>query len=254
LLLRSTNAGGFKHIVLGERVRSGRWYFFPVALSVKTPLPFLLLTVVGAVTLMSGAVRRRSWADAAPVVMVLGFLVAAVPSNITIGVRHVLPIYGPLAVLAAAGVRSLWRAKMRFRAGMAIAAAAVTWQVVDSARAHPDYLAYFNQLAGAHPERVLIDSDLDWGQDLDRLAQALRARGITQIAVSIYTTADLKQHGLPEFTELGPNRPVTGWVAISAFRLHLGYLGNSPFDDFAWLRQHTPVERVGKSIYLYYVH
>jgi len=124
---------------------------------------------------------------------------------------------------------------------------------VESARAHPEYLSYFNQLAGAHPERVLLDSDLDWGQDLDRLADTLRARGIRRVAVSIYTKADLEQHGLPEFTELAPNTPVTGWVAISAFRLYLGYLGDSPFDDFAWLRRYTPVAEVGKSIYLYHI-
>ena len=36
--------------------------------------------------------------------------------------------------------------------------------------ANPDYLPYFNE-AVAHPERVLVDSDLDWGQDLRRLEQ-----------------------------------------------------------------------------------
>jgi hypothetical protein len=252
-VLRSINAEGYKNILLGERVRGGRWYFFPVALAVKTALPFLLLTAVGALGLMSSAGRRRRWTDAAPVAATLGILIAALPSNLTIGVRHLLPIFGPLAVLAAAGAQTLWLMRPRFPAGAIIAMALVGWQAVESARAHPEYLSYFNQLAGAHPERVLIDSDLDWGQDLDRLADTLRTRGITRVAVSIHTKADLEQHGLPEFTELAPNTPVTGWVAISAFRLYLGYLGGSPFDDFAWLRRHTPVATVGRSIYLYHI-
>jgi 4-amino-4-deoxy-L-arabinose transferase-like glycosyltransferase len=252
-MLRSKNADGFKNILLGERIRQGRWYFFPVAVAVKTPVPFLLLALIGAVSLTRNAVGRRRWTDAAPVAATLAILIAALPSNITIGVRHVLPIFGPLAVLAAAGARALWLTRSRFPAGAVIAVALVGWQVVESARAHPQYLPYFNQLAGAHPERVLMDSDLDWGQDLDRLADTLRARGIRQVALSIYTKADLEQHGLPAFTELAPNTPVTGWIAISAFRLYLGYLGDSPFDDFAWLRRYTPVATVGKSIYLYHI-
>ena len=253
LLLRATNAGGFKNILLGQQIRGGRWYFFPVAVAVKTPLPFLVLATVGAVALLSSARRKRRWTDAAPVAAALGILIAAMPSNITIGVRHVLPIFGPLAVLAAAGTRTLWLARQRFPAAAIIVTALAVWQVAESARAHPEYLSYFNQLAGAHPERVLLDSDLDWGQDLDRLAETLRSRGVRHVAISIYTKADLERHGLPEFTELTPNTPVTGWVAISAFRLYLGYLGDSPFDDFSWLRQYTPVATVGRSIYLYHI-
>jgi len=252
-VLRSKNADGFKNILLGERIRQGRWYFFAVALAVKTPIPFLVLASIGAFVLVRNAARNRRWTDATPVVAALAILLAALPSNITIGVRHVLPIYGPLAVMAAAGAQALWLRRSSVPAGAVIAAALIGWQVLESARAHPQYLAYFNQLAGAHPERVLMDSDLDWGQDLDRLSDTLKARGIKRVALSIYTKADLDQHGLPEFTELAPNTPVTGWVAISAFRLYLGYLGDSPFDDFAWLRRYTPVATVGKSIYLYYI-
>jgi 4-amino-4-deoxy-L-arabinose transferase-like glycosyltransferase len=252
-MLRSKNADGFKNVLLGERIRQGRWYFFPVALAVKTPVPFLLLAVFGTVALARSAAAGRRWAEAAPVAASVAILIAALPSNITIGVRHVLPIYGPLAVLAGAGARALWLRRSMFPFGAVIVVALIGWQLVESARADGQFLSYFNQLAGAHPERVLIDSDLDWGQDLDHLADTLRARGIKKVAVSIYTKADLEQHGLPEFTELEPNTPVTGWVAISAFRLYLGYLGDSPFDDFAWLRRYSPVATIGNSIYLYHI-
>ena len=46
--------------------------------------------------------------------------------------------------------------------------------MIGSLAAHPDYLAYFNALAGDDPERIVVDSDLDWGQDIKRLGQRLR--------------------------------------------------------------------------------
>ena len=50
----------------------------------------------------------------------------------------------------------------------------VSRNFVISAANFPDHLAYFNVLAGAEPEHLLVDSDLDWGQDVNRVASELR--------------------------------------------------------------------------------
>ena len=143
------------------------------------------------------------------------------------------------------------RGRLRL-AGPVLAAALTGWLVAESVRAHPDYLPYFNQLAGKHPERVLLDSDLDWGQDLGRLADTLRARGAPQVWIAYHGNVDLSRQGLPPYTELPPDQPVTGWVAASLFRLALGSPGGS-IDAYAWLRPYQPVARVGHSILLYYI-
>ena len=54
------------------------------------------------------------------------------------------------------------------------AGAALAWIVALPFAIAPDYFPWFNALAGKHPEHVLIDSDLDWGQDLFRLQRELR--------------------------------------------------------------------------------
>jgi hypothetical protein len=113
-------------------------------------------------------------------------------------------------------------------------------------------MPYFNQLAGRQPERVLLDSDLDWGQDLGRLADTLRARGVPQLWIAYHGTVDLSRQWLPPYTELPPDQPVTGWIAASLFRLALGSPGG-PIDAYAWLRPYQPVARVGHSILLYYI-
>jgi hypothetical protein len=114
--------------------------------------------------------------------------------------------------------------------------------------AHPDYLAYFNGFASRHPEKVLCESDLDWGQDLYRLRDALRAHGVNQVAIRYFGTAPLDRAGLPPHRELSPSTPSSGWAAIS---LHALVMENAENGSFEWLKQYQPVERVGKSIYLY---
>jgi hypothetical protein len=129
----------------------------------------------------------------------------------------------------------------------------VGWQVAAGLRVHPDYLAYFNEAAGAHPERILIDSDLDNGQDLWRLADTLRARGVKEVALAYAGSATVAEHGMPRIRWLEPHRPDTGWVAASLWSLKLGSLNQPGHDDFAWLERYRPVAQVGRSIRLYYI-
>jgi hypothetical protein len=251
--LAAKNRAGHKSYLLGEVRTTGWWYFFPVALAVKTPLPFLLLTGVGIVVAWraySGSDRRRRLEPAA---IALAILVVCLPSRINIGLRHVLPMYPFLAIVAGTGMSALWRAQRARPAARSMAVLLVGWQLAASARAHPDYLAYFNELAGRHPERILIDSDLDDGQDLKRLADTLRARRIPEVSLAYAGSATAAEHGLPPIHWLEPHRPVSGWVAASLYSIKLGSLDRPGHDDFAWLERYRPVALVGRSIRLYYI-
>jgi hypothetical protein len=251
--LAAKNRAGHKSYLLGEVRTTGWWYFFPVALAVKTPLPFLLLTGIGIVVAWraySGSDRRRRLEPAA---IALAILVVCLPSRINIGLRHVLPMYPFLAIVAGMGVGGLWRAQRARPAARALAVLLVGWQLAASARAHPDYLAYFNELAGRHPERILIDSDLDDGQDLKRLADTLRARRIPEVSLAYAGSATAAEHGLPPIHWLEPHQRVTGWVAASLYSIKLGSLDRPGHDDFAWLERYQPVALVGQSIRLYYI-
>jgi hypothetical protein len=251
--LAAKNRAGHKSYLLGEVRTTGWWYFFPVALAVKTPLPFLLLTAAGLAAIWrlgSGTERRRQLEPAA---IAFAILLVCLPSRINIGLRHVLPMYPFLSVVAGLGAVALWRAPRAILAAPAMVTLLVCWQLVASVRTHPDYLAYFNELAGSHPERVLVDSDLDDGQDLKRLADTLRARRVPAISLAYAGSATVAEHGLPPIHWLEPHRPVTGWVAASLYSLKLGSLDRPGHDDFAWLDRYRPVALVGRSIRLYYI-
>ncbi len=243
------NAIGHANFLLGERRLDGWWYYFPLLLAVKTPLPLLLSGVVGG----AAAWLPRDgggWRRAAPALVAVIMLLAVIPSRINAGVRYLLPALPFLAISAAVAAGMLWRIGTSRRIGRAAVILLVAWQVLAAMRAHPDHLSWFNALAGAHPERIVVDSDLDWGQDLDRLAHELDRRGLRKVRLAYYGSADPMQHIAGDVVPLAPGEVATGWVAVS--RRYLAGIVDGRIDDgYFWLRKYKPVKEIGSSILLY---
>jgi hypothetical protein len=243
------NNGGHLSFFMGELKRSGWWDFYLVAMAVKTPLPLLLSGIAGSAWLLKRALGERNWKLAAPSLAWISILLfASAYSRINIGVRHVLILFPLLAINAAVFIVAMWRRydSVALRAPLV---ALLGWQVWGMANAHPDYLPYFNELAGAHPEKILIDSDLDWGQDLRRLKQTLHDRKIEHFKFVYRGTADLQREGFPSFEFVWPNQRATGWIAVGLLAKATG----SEDGGYDWLNAYKPVTRVGKSIDLYYI-
>ncbi len=152
--LRFKESTGHKSYLLGQVRQTGWWYFFPVALAVKSTIPLLLLAVIGTFYLGKSIWQPGgNWIAVAPVVAALTLLLVCMPSHINIGVRHILPIYPLLAIIGGVGACRLWSVAKPNYAGPAIVLVLLVWQLTSSTRAHPDYLAYFNEFAGSHPEQ-----------------------------------------------------------------------------------------------------
>jgi 4-amino-4-deoxy-L-arabinose transferase-like glycosyltransferase len=232
--------GGHTAYLHGQHSFHGWWYFFPVAIAVKTPLGLLLLALIGA------TVRKAR----IPAVLCGVILLINLPTSLNIGVRYMLPLYPLLALLAAGGAMWLWQ-RQRL-----VAAILLIWVAISAAAAHPDYIAYFNELSGNHPEQILVDSDLDWGQDMNRLVAELKRRRVDYLHMACLYTGDDTRLGLPNWDGLEPYQPVKGWVAVSQTMLrNYGWMvaqqqGRADL-AFAWLDRYKPVARVGRSILLY---
>ncbi len=150
--------------------RRGWWYYYLYALALKVPIGTWVL-VVAAVAV---AFARPSQASLFPIAALAAVPIAAVSflTDLNLGLRYVLPALPFMFLLAGSMV-----ADGRPRWCTALAALAVFANLVSLARVHPCELSYFNALAGGQ-ERArwhLIDSNLDWGQDLRRLARWLDA-------------------------------------------------------------------------------
>lgn len=237
------NNGGHWAYLFGETNQTGWWYYFPVVLLYKTPLPFLILWLIGTVILL----LRRETIDIALIPLLL--LAISMTSHINLGVRHLLPLYAPMAIAAAVAADALWR---RGRVPQVAVAGVVAWQLIGTTAAHPDYLPWFNELAGKHPERILVDSNLDWGQDFYRLARVTRKEHVHVIGQAIFHTCDLHQSGLPDSFDIQLTEPSRGWIAISD--TVWSTMGGQSSQAYSWARPMSDREmRVGKTITLFHI-
>src|SRR5206468_4757722 len=100
----------------------------------------------------------------------------------------------PMALAGAASAMALLRGG---RIAPAVAIALVALQIGASLFAHPDYFPYFNLFAGREPSRYLGDSNLDWGQDVLRLRNAVRAHHVSEMRASLMGAAGFEKRGFP---------------------------------------------------------
>ncbi len=247
ILLFRHNARGHPAFLMGEHSMTGWPQYFLVAFAVKTPLALVIL--IGGVTMLyrhindepTGAVMR----DLILIIPVAVMLGAAMMSRLNIGIRHILPIYPFLFVYVSQFIN--WKANIGVKYGTVCAL--VGWYGLSSVAIAPHYLAYFNELVGGPGQgyRYLIDSNIDWGQDLKALSLYMKERKLKKIKLAFFGTASCAYRGI-ECEELACT-PQAGILAVSVNRL-VG-LTEKQSRCFAWLREFTPVEKIGYSIFVY---
>jgi 4-amino-4-deoxy-L-arabinose transferase-like glycosyltransferase len=242
---------GHTSYLFGEARDHGWWYFFPVVLLYKTPLAFLVLAALACVWLRKSP--REHWI---PLACAIAILISVLPSSIDIGIRHILPVYALLAIPA--GLAAARLIESPTRAARILGGFLVLWQLVASARAHPDYIASFNELALGRPELVRVDSDLDWGQNFDRLNRYLRKHGITEkVGLAMFGSVNPFHHGFRNWYRASPWTPSTGWIAVSATQKYM--CGDQPpagvtTRPWAWLDRYQPIDRIsGGAVLLYHI-
>ena len=234
---------GHDAYLFGQVSRHGWWYFFPVVLLVKTPLAFLALAGLGAAVAIRDLNARAVECLAAGIAIVLVSLTA----SINIGVRHVLPVYTFAAVLAGLAVVRLWPRTRLVGVLCVCLIAGNIW-------AHPHYLADFNLLAMGTPERIVTDSDLDWGQDLPFATRALIERGAREAWLTYAGVYDVGREKGVTYHALPPDTPVEGWVAASVRQIYFeGAMARAKGqpEPYSWLKTIRPTMRAGRSILIF---
>lgn len=164
-------SSGTKAFFRGE-VGSGGWaWFFPYSIAVKTPLAALALVALGLF-----ALRKHRLGPVLPVLALATLYGAvAIASGINIGLRHLLPVLAALCIVGGAagvGLTDLADRARRLRLAVATLLALL---VLEVAARFPNYLAYFNGLVTPDDAyRHLVDSSLDWGQELPAISRYLQ--------------------------------------------------------------------------------
>jgi hypothetical protein len=179
------------------------------------------------------------------------YFAISMTSAINLGVRHLLPVY-PFLYAAIAALLAKLSVKRIFRYAMVGLAAL---QIAECASIYPDYLAFFNALSGGpgNGPRYLVDSNIDWGQDVKKLKSWLKVRGTNRVWIGYFGKAEMRYYGLdfrnpPEALDQEKWNEIDGFVAASATLLNGVYL---PLARLAPLRLREPIAKVGYSIYVY---
>ncbi len=268
---------GHDAFLLGEVKRGGWWYYFPVIFLIKTPLPTLLLLALS----LGLFVWRRGWRDWAPVWLLLlggGVLAAGLISRVNIGYRYLLPMLpllfvfmggmwaGPVAK-SPSGQTPLPRFAGPLWGGLQITVyGLLTLLFITSLAIHPHYLAYFNIIAGGSDNgwRWAVDSNIDWGQDIQALGAYVSSRDISHFYAAWLGSAPLTAYGMGQGEPLPvwpvgkadplsdtfyPDNPAPGMYVLSVTQLQGVYARDPAF--FAWFRDHEPGDRVGYSLFVY---
>jgi len=251
-LIEHQRLGAGSTYLFGEHSDTGWWWYYIVVLGVKTPLAFLCLLACGLFVMRCKDAPRGLWLAA---MFSCGILLPCLFSRINLGVRHILPIYLGLSIVAAAGANALINRRPSWQPAGWIGLTLLISLTTSSLLAHPDYIAYFNVLAGPHPEQVLVDSDLDWGQDMKRLALRLQKAGATQLAFTpCLRTTNFTALGLPPTTPTDFLNPSPGWNAIrlTVLELMLADKRSKHLKFPFWPEVIEPGEKIGKGIVLWY--
>jgi hypothetical protein len=246
----------------GEYSTDGWWYYFIIAFLLKTPFPTLFLLFLALVTYRpSFSIPNSALFLLWPAGAYFGF---SLTSSLNIGYRYLLPMLPFLLLFTAVTLTQLpWRKKW-VGGGTAVASG---WLLIIVLVIWPDYIPFFNLLAGGRGWQMLSDSNVDWGQDLPALVEWQQVQG-EPLYLSYFGTAHPSAYGLA-FTPLptwapgpeqgnpaqqvfNPTNPAPDWYAISVTNLHGVVLGENR-DMYAWFRQQMPELRIGGSIFVYYV-
>jgi hypothetical protein len=248
--------------LFGESSGQGWWYYFPVAFTIKTPLPLLLFLAAGILV-----ATKKSWSTVraelfvfvlAPVFL---WMSAACFSHFQIGIRHILPVYPFCCVIGGVAIAQFWKANDGWeRWGTRLL---LVWYAVGTVMIAPHYLAYFNEAAGGPKEgyKLLTDSNQDWGQELKSLGRFLKEEGSPTLYLSYFGTADPHLYGIRyvpvaffsdiprEGDDVEPFKSGRILFAISGTNLSSAYYIDKQL--LSWLKDYTPYKVLGYSLVVY---
>ena len=244
--------------LMGMHSITGWWYYFPLAFMIKTPLTTIVFFFISIFLAFKKKTEFLLSSRLLVLLPILIFFLVMSRQSINIGIRHILPIF-PF-VITMAGSVAVFATGGRRRKMLLVFCAALIFHAYSVLSVHPSQLAYFNELIGGPKNgyKYLVDSNLDWGQDLPGLKQYMDENDIESVKLAYFGLSNPEYYGikyeyLPSYinTSKSPQtrpRERRGYYAISATLLQGVYL---PGDFYSSFRDREPVARIGYSIFVY---
>jgi tetratricopeptide (TPR) repeat protein len=262
-VLAQSNA--FTSFVLGVTYPHPVWFYFPIAIFIKSSLTFLLLLGISLVVIATG--RLRAWREilylAIPAALYFAFAMAG---GMNIGIRHILPVYVFLTALIGGAAWQLIRIDRKW---LYLVVALLIFQAASVLRAFPDYIAYANEAFGGpkNDHNLLSDSSSDWGQQLKSVKRYIDRNHIHDCWFAYFGqgVADFRYYGIPCKPLItadslffdGPHDvppAIDGPVFMSAGVLAGFEFGPSPLNAYEQFKQLRPAAVIDSSVFVYNGH
>lgn len=263
LLVMQRSDGGNTVYYRGQILNSAGPTYFPFVYFVKEPLAWWGLVIIALLAIITKIkIKKPNIKAHLPEVAMLLWLAiywaVSIHSTLNIGVRHLLPVY-PFMIIIVAGLVA--NVAQRNKTLQIIICALLGWYILENFSVYPHYLTYFNESVGGPSGgyRYVVDSNLDWGQDLKRFNDWVRNNNINKIELDYFGWADqyyyLHDHFLwltatkyKDEADFRARNTSDGWIAVSAT-----FLMNESKARYAWLYAQKPVAVIGHSIFVYHL-
>ncbi|MEK7579731.1 MAG: glycosyltransferase family 39 protein [Patescibacteria group bacterium] len=275
LMVGQRAVGGNTTYFLGEVSAKGWWYYFPVVYLLKEPLAWLIMLALVLIFLVWQR-GRLNFVEFAMLLWIAIYWITSIKSNLNIGVRHLLPVYPFMIVLVAGQISKIKNIlkikskKILYSIFCVLYSVLMIWYVLENIVSWPNYLSYFNQLAFLRPSWAtegqagggylyVVDSNLDWGQDLKRLSDWVKKNNIKEIHLDYFGWSDPAYYLGSKFIWLTAGqykdaqdfvaKTGGGYLAVSA-NFYMSSRQN-PTTSYGWLDEHKPVAVIGNSIWVW---
>lgn len=299
LMVFQRSSGGNTGYFLGM-VSAGGWhYYFPIVFLIKEPIPSLIiiffaifLAIKSFILATITNIRNRTWWSAlinwlnrnflifTLLVFAILYWISSVVSPLNIGYRHLMISLPSIFLLSTHQIKKWWWKKespqqnilinllLSFRniKNMVLKSIFIIvlllWYIIETFIVSPHFIAYFNEFVGGpnNGYKYVVDSNLDWGQDLKRLAKFVEKNGIEKIKVDYFGGGSpayyLKDKYEPYWSAKGQPEPGS-WLAVSLTFLQTAHgqpvpgFERKPEDSYSWLKDKMPTAKIGYSIVVF---
>ena len=301
LMVVQRSTGGNTGYFLGNISNSGWHEYFPIVFLIKEPIPSLILIFLAIfwsfknfIKSTIDNIKNKNWWTKlinwlsqnfllfCILIFVIIYSIFSIRSPLNIGYRHLTVIIPLIYILTADQIKKWWWGVKNNVDSQSIFSLLINfnqikkigiktilililimWYIIEALIISPHFIAYFNEFVGGAKNgyKYVVDSNLDWGQDLKRLAKFVEENNINKIKLDYFGGGSPTYYLQEKFEhwQSAKGQPETNsWLAVS-----LTFLQNSqgkpvpgfhidPKDTYNWLKDKKPTTRIGYSIFVYH--
>lgn len=275
-------SGGNTGYFMGQISAAGWKLYFPMVYLIKETLIFHIFSLIAVIyaiylgikntrhSLNSFKYRISQWikihiAELSALLFIIIYWTTSLKSNLNIGVRHLLPAF-PFTIIIISGFIVMFLKNQHMeKIKKAVFALLIVFQAYSVLSVYPYFLAYFNEAVGGPSQgyKYVVDSNLDWGQDLKRLNQWAEKNGVDKIYLNYFGGSDTEYYlgdkyiywdGLNTKDKMTESK----YLAVSATLLQ-GGKGEpvegftEPYGYYRWLGKYQPAAIIGNSIFVFHI-